>query len=39
MTGYDFHPEALTDLDEIYHYIAEDSPDSAYLPRFWLLAH
>jgi plasmid stabilization system protein ParE len=22
MTGYDFHPEAETDLDEIWEYIA-----------------
>lgn len=26
---YDFHPEARTDLDQIYDYIAEDSPDAA----------
>jgi plasmid stabilization system protein ParE len=25
MTGYDFHPEARTDLDQIYDYIAADS--------------
>jgi plasmid stabilization system protein ParE len=29
MTGYDFHPEARADLDEIYDYIAEDNPDAA----------
>lgn len=29
MTGYDFHPEARTDLDQIYDYIAEDNPDAA----------
>ena len=25
MTGYDFHPEAALDLDEIWGYIADDS--------------
>jgi plasmid stabilization system protein ParE len=25
MTGYDFHPEAETDLDEIWEYIAADN--------------
>jgi plasmid stabilization system protein ParE len=25
MSGYDFHPEAALDLDEIWEYIAEDS--------------
>lgn len=29
MTGYDFHPEARTDLDEIWDYIAEENPDAA----------
>ena len=29
MTGYALHPEALTDLDGIREYIAEDSPDAA----------
>jgi len=29
MIGYDFHPEARADLDQIYEYIAEDSPDAA----------
>lgn len=29
MSGYVFHPKALTDLDEIWEYIAEDSPDAA----------
>jgi plasmid stabilization system protein ParE len=29
MTGYDFHPEALADLDEIWEYIALDSLDAA----------
>jgi plasmid stabilization system protein ParE len=29
MRGYDFHPEALIDLDEIWEYIAEDNPDAA----------
>lgn len=26
MTGYAFHPEARTDLDEIGDYIAENNP-------------
>ena len=25
MTGYDFHPEAAIDLDEIWEFIAEDN--------------
>jgi plasmid stabilization system protein ParE len=29
LTGYALHPEALTDLDGIREYIAEDSPDAA----------
>jgi len=29
MTGYDFHPEALSDLDEIWEFIRADSPDAA----------
>jgi plasmid stabilization system protein ParE len=29
MTGYVFHPEARTDLDEIWDYIAEENPDAA----------
>jgi toxin ParE1/3/4 len=29
MTGYAFHPEALTDLDHVYQYIAADNPDAA----------
>ena len=29
MTGYDFHPEAALDLDEIWEFIAEDSLDAA----------
>lgn len=29
MTGYDFHPEAAIDLDEIWDFIAEDSLDAA----------
>jgi toxin ParE1/3/4 len=29
MTGYDFHPEARIDLDEIWKYIAGDSLDGA----------
>jgi len=29
MTGYDFHPEAETDLDEIWEFIAADSVSAA----------
>jgi toxin ParE1/3/4 len=29
MTGYDFHPEAIVDLDEIWDFIAEDNPTAA----------
>lgn len=29
MTGYEFHPEARTDLDEIWSFIPEDNPSSA----------
>jgi toxin ParE1/3/4 len=29
MTGYDFHPEALSDLDEIWNFIANDNPAAA----------
>jgi plasmid stabilization system protein ParE len=29
MTGYDFHPEARFDLDEIWEFIAEDNLDAA----------
>lgn len=29
MRGYDFHPEVLVDLDEIWEYIAEDNPAGA----------
>src|SRR5687767_6878119 len=29
MTGYDFHPRAETDLDEIWEYIAADSVSAA----------
>ncbi len=29
MTGYDFHPEARFDLDEIWEFIATDSLDAA----------
>jgi plasmid stabilization system protein ParE len=29
VTGYDFHPEAALDLDEIWEYIADDSLDGA----------
>ncbi len=29
MTGYDFHPEAVIDLDEIWDFIAEDNLDAA----------
>lgn len=29
MSGYSFHPEARADLDEIWNFIADDSPDMA----------
>jgi plasmid stabilization system protein ParE len=29
VTGYDFHPEAEIDLDEIWEYIAKDGVDAA----------
>ena len=29
MIGYDFHPEARTDLDEIWDFIAQESADAA----------
>jgi toxin ParE1/3/4 len=29
MRAYDFHPEAESDLNAIWDYIAEDSPDAA----------
>jgi plasmid stabilization system protein ParE len=29
MTGYDFHPEARVDLDEIWEFIAEDNLEVA----------
>jgi plasmid stabilization system protein ParE len=29
MTGYDFHPDAAIDLDEIWDFIAEDNLDAA----------
>jgi toxin ParE1/3/4 len=29
VTGYDFHPEARIDLDEIWEYIAADNLDAA----------
>ena len=29
MTGYDFHPRAVNDLDEIWGFIAADSLDAA----------
>ena len=30
MTGYELHPEARADLDEIWEYIAADSIDAAF---------
>lgn len=30
MSGYDLHPEAFTDIDEIAIYIGEDSPEAAH---------
>lgn len=29
MTGYDFHPEAALDLDEIWEFISDDNLDAA----------
>jgi plasmid stabilization system protein ParE len=29
VTGYEFHPEALVDIDEIWEFIAADSVDAA----------
>jgi len=29
MTGYNFHPEAKADLDEIWEYIAAENPNAA----------
>lgn len=29
MTAYDFHPAAAGDLDDIWDFVAEDSPDAA----------
>ena len=29
MTGYDFHPKAELDLDEIWEFIAQDNPAAA----------
>ena len=29
MTGYDFHPEAESDIDEIWEYIAADNVTAA----------
>jgi toxin ParE1/3/4 len=29
MRGYDFHPEARADINEIWAYIAQDNPDAA----------
>lgn len=30
MSGYDLHPEAFADIDEIAIYIGEDSPEAAH---------
>ncbi len=30
MTGYDLHPEAFNDIDEIAIYIGQDSPEAAH---------
>ena len=37
MTGYDFHPEAAIDFDEIWDFIAEDSLEAAdkVIALFW----
>ena len=29
MSGYAFHPEAFTDIDQLWDYIAEDNIDAA----------
>jgi plasmid stabilization system protein ParE len=29
VSGFEFHPSALTDLEEIWEFIATDSPDAA----------
>ncbi len=29
MTGYDFHPEAVGDVDEIWEFVAQDNLDAA----------
>jgi plasmid stabilization system protein ParE len=29
MSGYEFHPEAQCDLDQIWEFIREDRPDAA----------
>ena len=31
MSGYSFHPEAFTDIDQLWDYIAEDNIDAADL--------
>jgi plasmid stabilization system protein ParE len=36
MTGYDFHPEAALDLDEIWEFIAGDNLDAARAAFFSL---
>jgi plasmid stabilization system protein ParE len=30
MSGYDLHPEAFTDIDELASYIGEASPEAAH---------
>jgi toxin ParE1/3/4 len=30
MSGYELHPEAFTDIDEIAAYIGQDSPEAAH---------
>ena len=30
MSGYDLHPEAFIDIDEIAIYIGQDSPEAAH---------
>ncbi|MGB7188730.1 MAG: type II toxin-antitoxin system RelE/ParE family toxin [Acidobacteriaceae bacterium] len=30
MTGYELHPEAIIDLDDLLGWIASDSPDAAH---------
>jgi plasmid stabilization system protein ParE len=36
MTGYDFHPEAALELEDVWDFIAQDNPDAAdKVTAFW----